>query len=200
MKQALAVLLVFLATSAVAQTKSINIGYFKYDGVFWQNGGQYSQYEFELETRGITKKPILFHNIILNVKGAADGTYLEFHFLTTGIGCGQPLVKGVCDIAFFPTTKDFQCATTKDQGVTWQQNCISIALQFIAPGAKDFTFELVDGTKFCASGITNIFLEAQPDQKMLDPMCSTGGCRGISTPIILKSRLAVRAGCRFAQG
>jgi hypothetical protein len=60
-------------------------------------------------------------------------------------------------------------------------------LQFIAPGAKDFTFELVDGTKFCASGITNIFLEAQPDNRILDPRCSSAGCYGILGPIILKS-------------
>jgi hypothetical protein len=190
MKQALAVLLVFLATSAGAQTKQINIGYYKYSGVFWQSSGQSSWYEFELDTRGITKKPITFHNVIFNVKGAAEGTYPEFSYITTGENCGLSKTPGTfnpCDIALFPVAKDWQCATTEDQGITWKQNCISIALQFVAPGAKGFTFELVDGTKFCAPGIINIFLEAQPDNRMLDPVCSVDGCKGILGPIILKS-------------
>jgi hypothetical protein len=181
-----AILLVLFAISAQAQT-SITIGYYKYDGVFWQNNQVNSSYEFELDTKGITKQPIIFHDIIFNVKGAVQGTYPEFPYITTGLGCGLPPYQTPCDILFTPTAKDFQCATTKHQGNTWHQNCISIALQMVAPGGKDFTFELVDGTKFCASGITNIFLEAPPDNKALDPICSFRGCRGIQVPIILKS-------------
>jgi len=171
----------------VAQIKCINIGYYKYYGVFWQNNEVNSYYEFELDTKGITKKPIVFRNVIFNVKGAASGTYPEYPYITTGPGCGIHGVTDPCDILWTPTAKDWQCATTKDQGITWKQNCISIALQFIAPGAKDFTFELVDGTTFCAPGIINIFLEAQPDNRMLDPMCSGNWCKGILAPIILKS-------------
>jgi hypothetical protein len=196
-----AILLVLFAISAQAQT-SITIGYYAYDGVFWKNNQVNSYYEFELDTRGITKEPIKFHNIMINIKGAISGTYPEFPYITTGEKCGlekfpqgnqeMTLVKtggqfNPCDILFTPIPKGFQCATTTDQGITWKQNCISIALQIVAPGAKDFTVELVDGTTFCAPGITNIFLEAQPDIRMLDPGCSGIWCKGIKVPIVLNA-------------
>jgi hypothetical protein len=188
-----AILLVLFAISAQAQT-SITIGYFRYDGDFWQTyqGQSYQEndYEFELDTKGITEKVITFHDVILYAKGGSLGTYPTFPHITTGLGCGNPPYQTPCDILFTPYSPkydDLLCGTTKDQGVTWKQSCISIALQLVAPGGKDFTFKLVDGTKFCASGITNIFLEAQPDNRILDPRCSPAGCYGISTPIILKS-------------
>jgi hypothetical protein len=151
---------------------------------------QTNDYEFELDTKGITEKVITFHNVILYARGATLAIYPEYPHITTGLGCGIPGITDVCDFIFSPYSPkydDLLCGTTKDQGATWKQSCISIALQLIAPGGKDFTFKLVDGSTFCSPGITNIFLEAQPDQKLLDPRCSSAGCYGISTPIILKS-------------
>ena len=75
-----AILLVLFAISAQAQT-SITIGYYAYDGVFWKNNQVNSYYEFELDTRGITKEPIKFHNIMINIKGAISGTYPEFPYI-----------------------------------------------------------------------------------------------------------------------
>lgn len=187
MKTALAILLVLFAISAGAQTKSITIGKLTYDGYFVEGGIAFSAYEYLLDTSGITKEPIVFHNVILNIKGATSGTYPQFPEITTGPGCGTPGITVPCDVLFRPSGA-FTCAKTKDGGLTWTQTCISIALQFISLTGKNFSVTLVDGSKFCVYGVNNVYLEAQPDQRELDPQCNAQSfCKGISVPIILKA-------------
>lgn len=188
----LASLLLLLAAlcPASAQTKSITIGKFTYVGTGAQTDGSVeSLYQLDLDATGIAVDPIAFRNVILQVRGTKVGTHSTgFPVITTGPGCGNPPYQTSCSLLFTGKkgTVLTTCASYDSVTQAFTQNCVSIAVQFVSLTGKNFSFALVDGEQFCTYGITNIFLEAKPDQKALDPQCdSSGFCKGASVPVVL---------------
>jgi len=189
-KTALASLLLLLALCpAVAQTKSITIGKFQYVGTgVTPDGLVESNYQLDLDATGITVDPVAFRNVIVVVKGTRQGTYPSFPIITTGPGCGNPPYQTPCSLIFtgakgFPLAT---CATYNSVTQQFTQNCISGAVQFVSLTGKHFSFALVDGEQFCTYGITNIFLDAKPGQRELNPHCGADGfCAGESVPVVL---------------
>ena len=178
-------------SQATAHTRSITIGKFTYVGTGTQTNGDgtvpgVSSYELRLDTTGITMEPISFSNVILFVKGTKQGSGA----ITTGLGCGRSPYQAPCDLLFVggPSSAGFilaPCARlNKEQD--WAQTCISIAVQLVSSTGKNFSFPLANGNKFCAYGISNVFLLAKPGQAALEPRCDAQGfCKGASVPIIL---------------
>ncbi|MGA9986973.1 MAG: hypothetical protein WA383_18325 [Terriglobales bacterium] len=178
-------------SQATAHTQSITIGKFTYVGTGPQTNSdgtvsEVSSYKVRLDTTNITIEPISFSNLILLVKGTEQGSGA----ITTGLGCGLPPYEAPCDLRFEggPRSAGFSLAPcaklNKEQELT--QTCISIAVQLVSSTGKNFSFPLANGNKFCAYGISNVFLLAKPGQAALEPRCDAQGfCKGASVPIIL---------------
>jgi hypothetical protein len=167
-------------SQANAHTPSITIGEFKYVGTV----SGVSSYEVHLDTTNITIEPISFSNVILFVKGTKQGSGP----ITTGLGCGLPPYEAPCVLRFEGGPSPFTLAPcaklNQEQELT--QTCISIAVQLVSSTGKNFSFPLANGNKFCAYGISNVFLLAKPGQAALEPRCDAQGfCKGASVPIIL---------------
>jgi hypothetical protein len=196
-----AIAISLFVSQAPAQTRSITIGKLTYLGTGAQKNGDgtvsgVSSYEVHLDTTDITIEPISFSNVSLLVKGTEQGSGA----ITTGLGCGLPPYQAPCDLRFEggPRSAGFSLAPcaklNKEQELT--QTCISIAVQLVSSTGKNFSFPLTNGNKFCAYGISNIFLLAKPGQAALEPRCDAQGfCKGASVPIILHS--APAKSCRL---
>jgi hypothetical protein len=196
-----AIAISLFVSQAPAQTRSITIGKLTYLGTGAQKNGDgtvsgVSSYEVHLDTTDITIEPISFSNVSLLVKGTEQGRGA----ITTGLGCGLPPYQAPCDLRFEggPRSAGFSLAPcaklNKEQELT--QTCISIAVQLVSSTGKNFSFPLTNGNKFCAYGISNIFLLAKPGQAALEPRCDAQGfCKGASVPIILHS--APAKSCRL---
>jgi len=186
-----AIAISLFVSQAPAQTRSITIGKLTYLGTGAQKNGDgtvsgVSSYEVHLDTADITIEPISFSNVSLLVKGTEQGSGA----ITTGLGCGLPPYQAPCDLRFEggPRSAGFSLAPcaklNKEQELT--QTCISIAVQLVSSTGKNFSFPLANGNKFCAYGISNVFLLAKPGQAALEPRCDAQGfCKGASVPIIL---------------
>jgi hypothetical protein len=196
-----AIAISLFVSQAPAQTRSITIGKLTYLGTGAQKNGDgtvsgVSSYEVHLDTADITIEPISFSNVSLLVKGTEQGSGA----ITTGLGCGLPPYQAPCDLRFEggPRSAGFSLAPcaklNKEQELT--QTCISIAVQLVSSTGKNFSFPLANGNKFCAYGISNVFLLAKPGQAALEPRCDAQGfCKGASVPIILHS--APAKSCRL---
>ena len=196
-----AIAISLFVSQAPAQTRSITIGKLTYLGTGAQKNGDgtvsgVSSYEVHLDTTDITIEPLSFSNVSLLVKGTEQGSGA----ITTGLGCGLPPYQAPCDLRFEggPRSAGFSLAPcaklNKEQELT--QTCISIAVQLVSSTGKNFSFPLTNGNKFCAYGISNIFLLAKPGQAALEPRCDAQGfCKGASVPIILHS--APAKSCRL---
>jgi hypothetical protein len=187
----LILLLLVLATPVIAQTQSITIGKFTYLGTVLQSGAVQSVYEIALDATAVTPNPIAFGNAIVIVKGGSFSSQQgNFPIITTGPGCGNPPYQTSCEMRFQGGVgyKIPSCARYNAIKNVFTQNCVSVTLQLVSQTKKNFSFPLLDGTQFCAYGINNIFVEAQPGYKALEPQCDINGfCVGASAPIVLQS-------------
>ncbi len=186
-------LLVLLAQQVLAQTQSITIGKFTYLGTVVNSGVVQSVFLIDLDASAVTVNPISFGNAIVIVKGGSSSTQKSgFPSFTTGLGCGlipNPDPNNTCRFQFTGQAGNGlgTCATYNATKNVFIQHCISVALQLVSPTKKNFSFPLLDGTPFCAYGITNIFVEAPAGYKALDPQCDVNGfCVGASSPIVLQ--------------
>jgi hypothetical protein len=174
----LSILLALLPVSQVkAQTTSITIGQFKYVGTVKDQ----SAYELHLHNKNVTKRPIHFSNVVLYVKGTSAGSGP----ITTGLGCGLPPYKTPCDLLFIGQvgTQLDSCGTSDGT-----LDCVSLDMQFVSPSRKNFSFELVDGSQFCANGVNNIYILLKPNHLVLDPKCDSDGfCKGVTVPVVLNA-------------
>jgi hypothetical protein len=177
-----------LSLAAFSQTTSITIGSLKYDGTFQSPGASIeSLTEVVLNTTDLTVSPIVFGNVILHVKGGEETTLQSgFPTITTGPGCGVPGITDPCDLLFIGGS-DYSLPTC---GIlshgAFIQNCVAMELQMVSATGENFGIPLLNGEQFCAFGIYNIVLKAQPNETALDPHCmSDGFCQGVSIPIVL---------------
>ena len=194
------IVVLLLAISSFAQTKSINIGTFSYRGTGLPfDGGTTvtSSYDVHLQTTGITAAPITFGNLIVFVKGSKLPTTIGFPSITTDYGCNpnptDSLPAGTnCDLSFSggPSSLGYRlptCATYNATKNVFTQNYISIGLQIVSTTGKNFSILLANGETFCTSAITNVYVTTE-HQPALEPQCDVNGfCKEVTVPIILRA-------------